>query len=439
MAEPNYSPRPLIAFAHYSAENDISGVSTWLERLATQLYKDGISVVVYLQHFGLKPQESWLFQSLSQTGISVDIEPRSRYLEDDICGVLRFLNHHRPHVFLPQCLIANYYAGAIAGQAGLPWALSMRSDDPVYWAIAETLLPETKGGLIVGVSDYICRLAKDKHLATQTFTVPSGTSIPPLITSFSDAPFRVAFSGRVIEEQKRISLVLAAMALACREDSRIQCWIIGEGSSFTSAQEWVKQQGLGDRIEFLGRLSSGDVQTHLAQCQALLLMSDYEGLPVAVLEAMAMGVVPVARAIPSGIPELVHDKKTGLLVDDTPEAAAAAILELANHPKLWAKCSLAAKQLVFNQYSDDSCYQRWLQVINELSKRSTITYPIPIPRKIVLPKIYPELLEGYRHKPPLHNRVFAHSKQYIRSQLRRVQQLALSKTSKINSQNSSNI
>ena len=113
-----------------------------------------------------------------------------------------FLNHHRPQVFLPQCLTANYLGGAIAGQAGLPWALSMRSDDPVYWAIAETLLPETKGGLIVGVSDHICRLAKDKHLATRTFTVPSGTSIPTVTASFSDAPFQVAFSGRVIEEQK---------------------------------------------------------------------------------------------------------------------------------------------------------------------------------------------------------------------------------------------
>jgi len=420
MNETKYYDYPLIAFAHYSAKNDISGVSTWLERLATRLHKDGFSVVVYLQHFGSDPKESWLFQSLSQAGITVNAEPRSRYLEDDIYGVLRFLNHHRPQVFLPQCLTANYLGGAIAGQAGLPWALSMRSDDPVYWAIAETLLPETKGGLIVGVSDHICRLAKDKHLATRTFTVPSGTSIPTVTASFSDAPFQVAFSGRVIEEQKRISLVLAAMAQACRQDTRIQCWIIGEGREFSSAQGWVKQQGLEERIQFLGRLSPDEVQAHLAQFQALLLMSDYEGLPVAVLEAMAVGVVPIARAIPSGIPELVHDRKTGLLVDDTPENAAAAIIELANQPDLWSKCSGAAKHLVTDQYSEDACYQRWLQVIDELCRRSNVTYPIPIPRKIELPAIYPELLEGHRHKPPLHNRVFAHSKQRIVQQLRRM-------------------
>ena len=78
----------------------------------------------------------------------------------------------------------------------------MRSDDPVYWAIAETLLPETKGGLIVGVSDHICRLAKDKHLATRLLQFLLVPLSPTVTASFSDAPFQVAFSGRVIEEQK---------------------------------------------------------------------------------------------------------------------------------------------------------------------------------------------------------------------------------------------
>lgn len=419
------SPTHPIAFGHYSAKNDISGVTTWLERLLLRLHSDHIPVIAYLQHFGSDVEESNLLHTLRQAGIPVEIEPRFLYIEDDICGILRFLNRHQPQIFLPQCLIANYYGAKLAAQSGLPWALTIHSDDPVYWAIAEATSPEVNSGSVIGVSDFICQKAIAQGFTQTPQSIPYGVSIPSDQASFSEAPFRVAFSGRVIEEQKRISLILSSMALACRQDSRIQCYIIGKGREFAYAQDWVNNQGLGDRIQFLGRLSPGDVQIYLAQCQALLLMSDYEGLPVAMLEAMAIGVVPVARAIPSGIPELVYDKKTGLLIDDTPESAAMAILELANDPDLWSKCSWAAKQLVTEQYSEEACYQRWLQVIDELCARSAVTYPIPIP-EIVLPTLYPELLEGYRHKPSLFNHALSHYKRCIRNQIYRIKRSIIS-------------
>ncbi|MCM1983010.1 glycosyltransferase family 4 protein [Lyngbya confervoides] len=414
-----------IAFSHYGAKHDIGGVTTWLERFVIRLHKDSIPIVVYLQHFGADPEDSWLFQSLSQAGVPVEIEPRARYLEDDVSGVLRFLNRHQPQAFFPQCLASMHYGAKQAAKSGLPWAMTIHSDDPVYWAIAEATPPGSNIGVMVGVSDFICQKAVDQRLTQSPQSIPYGVPIPPHQASFSDTPFRVAFSGRVVEEQKRISLVLAAMAQACRQDSRIQCWILGQGAALTAAQNWVEQQGLCDQIQFLGRLSPGDVQNHLAQCQALLLMSDYEGLPVALLEAMAIGVVPIARAIPSGIPELVHDRETGFLVDHTPESAAAAIVHLANHPDLWLKCSGAARALVVDQYSEDVCYQRWLNIIAELCHRSTVTYPIPIPRKMVLPSIYPDLLEGDRRRPPLLKRLLIRSKHHARPQLSRVKRFIL--------------
>ncbi|WP_084150039.1 glycosyltransferase family 4 protein [Picosynechococcus sp. NKBG042902] len=396
-----------IAFGHYSAKNDVGGVTSWLERMLLRLHSDGVPVTLLLHHFGKDIEESSILSRLRDAGISVEIETRSLFTEDDVRGILAFLNRHQPQIFLPQCLESMYYAGSIAGRFGLPWALSMRSDDPLYWAIAEMVTPETSGGMLVGVSEYICNLAKEKHLAKYTYTVPSGTPLSPHTASFSDSPFRVAFSGRVVEEQKRISLVLAAMVQACRLDSRIECLILGDGAARTTSEEWVKAQGLGDRIHFLGRLEPSAVQAQLAQCQALLLMSDYEGLPVALLEGMASGVVPVVRSIPSGIPEIVKHTQTGLLVDDTPEQAATAIINLANNPDLWLRCSLASKLLITQNYSEEVCYQRWLNVIAELSDRSTVRYPIPIPRKIPLPPPHPVLARRDRRKPTISDRVFS--------------------------------
>ncbi len=79
-------------------------------------------------------------------------------------------------------------------------------------------------------------------------------------------------------------------------------------------------------------------------------MSDYEGLPISLLEAMACGVVPVARKIPSGIPELVLEGETGLLVDASPEKAASALIRLLDDPGPWHRCSQASRRLIAEKY-----------------------------------------------------------------------------------------
>ncbi|MEH1960046.1 MAG: glycosyltransferase family 4 protein [Nostoc sp.] len=391
---------PLIAFAHYSKKNDIGGVTTWLQRLLLRMHSDNIPIVVYLLHSDADVEESTLLHILREAGISVDIDMQSPYIEEDVSSILAFFNRHQPQIFFPQCLESTYHTAGMAGQYGLPWAMTIHSDDPVYWAFAETVVPEANNGWMVGVSDYICKKAVQKGLANQPKSIPYGVSIFENAASFSDSPFRVVFCGRVVEEQKRISLVLAAMSQACCLDPRIECWIIGNGDEMTISRDWVNEHGLGDRIIFLGRLESSAVQSKLALCQTILLMSDYEGLPVALLEAMAMGVVPIVRSIPSGIPELVKNNESGLLVDDTPEQAANAIVRLLNHPQLWLKCSTTSQSLIAENYSEEISYQRWLNVISELSDRSTITYPIAIPKRISVPPAHPSLVGRAQKRKP---------------------------------------
>ncbi len=388
-------PKPkharVIAFSHYSVKNDIGGVTSWLERLLLRLHRDGIPIVVLLHHLGTDVEDSSLLQTLLRAGITVEIEPRPNFTEDGVRSTLNFLNRHQPKVFLPQCLESMFYAASIAGQVGLPWSLSIRSDDPFYWAIAETIPPENYGGVMVGVSQYICYLAQQKQLASHSYAIASGTPLFSSRASFSDRPFRVVYSGRVIEEQKRFSLILETMIQSCRLDSRIECWILGDGPALQASQKKIQKLKLEDRIRFFGRLSLAEVESALSKCQAILLMSDYEGVPVALMEAMAMGVVPVARSIPSGIPELLQEEKTGLLVDDNPETAARAIVSLANRPKLWQQCSEASKKLIEDTYSEDVCYEKWLKVIQKLGERSSINYPIRIPKHISLPPVHPQL------------------------------------------------
>lgn len=107
-------------------------------------------------------------------------------------------------------------------------------------------------------------------------------------------------------------------------------------------------------------------------------MSDFEGLPVALLEAMAAGVVPLARSIPSGIPELIQHERTGLLVVKNPAKAAETLVELSRNKELWQHCSANARALVESAYSSDRCFDLWLALLKQHHCSVKPQYPLSI-------------------------------------------------------------
>jgi colanic acid/amylovoran biosynthesis glycosyltransferase len=387
-----------IALAHYSSTSDISGVTTWFEKLVIRMQKDGLNPLVHLHHFGDNPEKSTLLPVLRDSGVFVHVVTRKNTVKEDILQTFSFLQQQQPTVFLPQCLNAHFYAAAIAGRRGLPWALTMHSDDPDYWDIAKARPPQKYGGKMVCVSNYLSRQIIEQGYDLNPHTIPCGVDIPAKTTFFNEAPFSVVYSGRLIETQKRLSLVTEALIQSCLQNPRVYGTIIGDGPSMSDCKVMVALSGLSDRIFFTGRLSPQDTRQKLLTAQAILLMSDFEGLPVAILEAMAAGVVPVVRSIHSGIPELVIHEQTGLLVDDNPHYAATAILRLVNDEILWHRCSNNARELIKYRYNEESSYLKWVDVIEILHKKTYIKYPLKTPISLRLACNESYLSKGYPKK-----------------------------------------
>jgi glycosyltransferase involved in cell wall biosynthesis len=204
------------------------------------------------------------------------------------------------------------------------------------------------------------------------------------------------YSGRLWEHQKRADLVVQTLIHACRQgNGALVATVIGDGYSRAACEQQVQQAGLAERIRFTGRLPFADLQRILLESQAILLMSDFEGLPVALLEAMAAGLVPVVRNIASGIPEVVHQGHTGLLVSEDPAEAAAALLGLANDPFLWQRCSEASRQLVEERFSSHRCHQLWLDLLLQLSTGAQPIYPIADWRGVKLSGLSPLMSASY--------------------------------------------
>ena len=363
-------------------------------------------MVIHLHHFGDDPQQGSIVPSLQRLGIETHAVLPTGTLVANTRQTLQFLNQVQSDLFLPQCLHSHYLAAAHAGRQGLPWIFTMHSDDPDYWCVAEALTPETHGGGSVCVSQFLAQQLRQRLPAINPQVISYGITLPTAQASFSDQPFRVVYSGRMVERQKCIQQVVHTLIHACRVSSQIEAHLIGDGTARAACEQLVHQAGLGERIHFHGRVPPEQVQPLLQRCQAILLMSDFEGLPVALLEAMASGVVPVVRSIESGIPELVQHERTGLLVENDPVEAAAALLRLSHTPTLWQHCSTQARALVQAGYAADQCFERWLGVIGQHQNAGRPRAPIRTrDLRRFLPLADPRFQSQYPSPPPRWSRL----------------------------------
>ena len=130
---------------------------------------------------------------------------------------------------------------------------------------------------------------------------------------------------------------LRAFGLLCRNPVlaafKPQLWMVGDGPLLASARSLVIELGLQERVRFLGVCSQVRVAELMRQVRGFVQHSkvapdgDSEGSPVAVMEAQLSG-LPVVATRHAGIPEVVLENQTGLLVDEGDESAMAQAMSL---------------------------------------------------------------------------------------------------------------
>lgn len=126
----------------------------------------------------------------------------------------------------------------------------------------------------------------------------------------ADAP-RLVCVGRLCEQKGQLLLIEAAQALALK-GVRFELVLAGDGEMRAELESLIVKYGLKDRVSITGWLTSEQVRKELQAARALVLPSFAEGLPVVIMESMAMG-RPVLTTAIAGIPELVQDGRHGWL------------------------------------------------------------------------------------------------------------------------------
>ncbi|MCI0708919.1 MAG: glycosyltransferase [Chloroflexi bacterium] len=148
------------------------------------------------------------------------------------------------------------------------------------------------------------------------------------------------------------------------------CHFVGDGDDRDALQQLVLQLGIGEQVHFHGRLTQAEVIERLKMANVAALNSvpssdgRREGIPVALMEAMAFG-LPVVSTRLSGIPELVGEDVTGFLTEPgDSEAIAEALARLADNPQLRLQFGRAGRVKIEAEFELHSNAQRLVALIN---------------------------------------------------------------------------
>ena len=204
------------------------------------------------------------------------------------------------------------------------WAFSGRAGaaGAVYTASEQAVAPLTDA--IVCVSSHDLQLARERGISPRDglHVIHNGVDAPGELPAHRAPGNRLVLgcTARLAPPKDLITLLDALAQPGC------ETWelrVFGEGPDREEIERHRDALGLGDRVTLLGHRT--DVPEQLADCDAFALITDWEGLPYSILEAMAAG-LPVLATRVGGIADLVVPGSTGELVPARDAAAAARVL-----------------------------------------------------------------------------------------------------------------
>lgn len=157
-----------------------------------------------------------------------------------------------------------------------------------------------------------------------------------------------------LSPEKGHLLLLEAFKTLLDEGNEAELTIIGDGELRQAIEERIQLWGIEHAVRLTGAVAGDVVRAEILRSRALVVPSFTEGLPIVILEALALGRVVISSCI-GGIPELVRDRENGFLVPagSVPQLAEAMKLVLQEDPARLDKMGQAGREAVRQQHYDD--------------------------------------------------------------------------------------
>lgn len=262
--------------------------------------------------------------------------------------------------------------------AGIPYSITAHAHD-IF--LPNPLLTEKirSASFVATISRFNRRYLEERcgsDLASRIHVVHCGLPLPeyPYAEPGGDDTPRLVSIGRFVD-YKGFPVLLRALAALRREGRPLSCDIVGDGPLRPEIEEAIRELGLEGTVRLLGQRTQEEVREILRGATACVLAcqrghdGQMDGIPVVLMEAMALGVPCVSTRI-SGIPEILEDGRTGYLADPgDAESLAAGVRRLLEDPVEAREVSRAARRRIEEGFDISRCADDLLARMRESGAR----------------------------------------------------------------------
>lgn len=260
-------------------------------------------------------------------------------------------------------MLASEFDQAVRGPGGhsMSWSFTMHGPHEFHDETLFALASLTTGAhYVICISDY-ARSQLMRHLPAESWDKlwvhhcgvdpavfvphdgpgPDGSSAAHVVTVLTVAR---------LDPMKGHTVLVDAVAHVLRAGVHIRLVIVGEGPTRPEVEAQIRRHGIADSVELLGAQDQEAVRSLLAAADIFALPSFGEGVPVVLMEAMSCG-LPVVTTRIAGIPELVEDGRSGLVVSPgRPDMVADGLIRLVRDPQLRAAMGSCGRAKVVEEF-----------------------------------------------------------------------------------------
>ncbi|PWB54265.1 MAG: hypothetical protein C3F06_05225 [Candidatus Methanoperedenaceae archaeon] len=266
--------------------------------------------------------------------------------------------------------------GRLSKMLGLPYTLTAHAFD-IYMNPDEDNLRDVMENArsVVTISDYNMNHLRDKiGIKNRIEVIRCGIDIDrfsPLRKSMINDGIKLLTVTRLVEK-KGLEYLIRAIPTVIKEIPDCDLIIVGSGPLNDHLHHLVHDLELEGHIQFKGDQSDFELMHYYENAEMFILPciiaenGDRDGIPVAIMEAMAME-LPVISTIVSGIPELVEDGISGILVSQKDEAAIAdAVIKLHKDRNLRVEMGEKGRKIIENKYNIVSESEKLIKMFNKM-------------------------------------------------------------------------
>ncbi|TFG04426.1 MAG: glycosyltransferase family 4 protein [Promethearchaeota archaeon] len=301
----------------------IGGTEIATDRMARHLAERGYEVHIFTRNvrFMLKGKKRTLATYEFKNGVNIHRFPCSsvplfRSITHLLFG-LRSLIAVKPDIIHGQQLIPNGLVAVLAGKLYKKKSVVhargselYKTPRPILKSIVQYVI--TRAHLVLSVSQEMTHWMKQLWPQIPIHTIPNGIEVrKDFHIKEGKSSVEVIYVGRLVKE-KNIPEALKIIAILKRKDLLVTLSIIGSGPEEAYLKQLCRDLNLGNSVKFYGKIPHHQVLHYLLNADVFIFPTRGEGLPNAVLEAMAAG-LPILAARRSGLRELVRDGVNGYL------------------------------------------------------------------------------------------------------------------------------